>query len=184
MTTLQSINLGQYANDGTGDDLRQAFEKVNANFAALNTGIGVNNGTNIGLGVGIFAGKNISTLQFKSLTSSNASVSITPHPTTVDITALTTLNSDPHPTLSADLNLNGHVVYGGDIETTVYGINLPITNGILELLLVGNSFNIDLGSIPYPAGWNGNPGNAGINLDLGDFLHPLPNNNLDFGTIV
>jgi hypothetical protein len=33
--SLQSINLGDYANDGTGDDLRTAFAKVNINFNAL-----------------------------------------------------------------------------------------------------------------------------------------------------
>ena len=29
---IQNINLGTYANDGTGDDLRSAFTKVNDNF--------------------------------------------------------------------------------------------------------------------------------------------------------
>jgi len=32
---LQQINLGSYANDGTGDDLRTAFEKVNSNFTQI-----------------------------------------------------------------------------------------------------------------------------------------------------
>ncbi len=32
---LQTINLGTYANDGTGDDLRTAFQKVNANLIEL-----------------------------------------------------------------------------------------------------------------------------------------------------
>lgn len=30
---IQLINIGSYANDSTGDDLRTAFAKVNANFA-------------------------------------------------------------------------------------------------------------------------------------------------------
>jgi hypothetical protein len=29
---IQTINLGTYANDRTGDDLRTAFQKVNANL--------------------------------------------------------------------------------------------------------------------------------------------------------
>jgi len=33
--SIQTINLGTYANDGTGDDLRTAFEKVNANLVEL-----------------------------------------------------------------------------------------------------------------------------------------------------
>ena len=32
---IQTINLGTYANDGTGDDLRSAFQKVNANILEL-----------------------------------------------------------------------------------------------------------------------------------------------------
>jgi hypothetical protein len=35
--SLQTINLGDYANDGTGDDLRTAFAKVNLNFGNINT---------------------------------------------------------------------------------------------------------------------------------------------------
>jgi hypothetical protein len=41
MATLQPINLGNQVNDGLGDDLRSAFQKVNANFASLNTELGI-----------------------------------------------------------------------------------------------------------------------------------------------
>jgi hypothetical protein len=44
---IQTINLGTYANDGTGDDLRTAFEKVKANFIELySTVYGANVGEN------------------------------------------------------------------------------------------------------------------------------------------
>ena len=44
---IQTINLGTYANDGTGDDLRTAFEKVRANFIELySTVFGANVGEN------------------------------------------------------------------------------------------------------------------------------------------
>ena len=33
--SIQTVNLGTYANDGTGDDLRAAFEKVIGNFDYL-----------------------------------------------------------------------------------------------------------------------------------------------------
>jgi len=39
MQTLEIINVGQAANDGTGDDHRKAFQKVNANFAKAVEGI-------------------------------------------------------------------------------------------------------------------------------------------------
>ena len=43
---LQTINLGTYANDGTGDDLRTAFQKVNANLTELySVAYGANIGT-------------------------------------------------------------------------------------------------------------------------------------------
>jgi len=42
---LQNINLGTYSNDGTGDDLRTAFEKVKANFIELYS---ISGGANIG----------------------------------------------------------------------------------------------------------------------------------------
>jgi hypothetical protein len=44
---IQTINIGQYANDGSGDDLRSAFTKVNANFALLGTDIPVAEATNL-----------------------------------------------------------------------------------------------------------------------------------------
>ena len=42
---IQTINLGTYSNDGTGDDLRTAFEKVKANFIELYS---ISGGANIG----------------------------------------------------------------------------------------------------------------------------------------
>ena len=38
--TQQTINIGQSANDKSGDPLRSAFAKVNANFTELYTAIG------------------------------------------------------------------------------------------------------------------------------------------------
>lgn len=45
---IQTINLGNYANDGSGDDLRTAFRKVNENFALLGTDIPIAEATNLG----------------------------------------------------------------------------------------------------------------------------------------
>jgi len=67
--TIQNINIGNIANDGTGDDLREAFRKVNENFDELDlrqpestTGAG------IGTGVSVFAGKVGNQLTFNNLT--------------------------------------------------------------------------------------------------------------------
>jgi hypothetical protein len=60
--SLQQVNLGDYANDGTGDDLRTAFEKVNANFAIIETSVpsSLNQDTNPTLAANLnLNGKNI-----------------------------------------------------------------------------------------------------------------------------
>lgn len=44
---IQRINIGNAANDGTGDDLREAFIKVNANFQELDA-IALQTGNNLG----------------------------------------------------------------------------------------------------------------------------------------
>ena len=62
------IDIGSIANDGTGDDLRTAFEKVNLNFVELETSIDASTvAANVGGGTGIFKQKVENTLQFKSL---------------------------------------------------------------------------------------------------------------------
>jgi hypothetical protein len=52
---IQLINIGNVANDGTGDDLREAFVKVNANFEDLDLRDNEKTTvTNLGSGAGIF----------------------------------------------------------------------------------------------------------------------------------
>jgi len=64
---IQTINIGNVVNDGLGDDLRTAFEKVNANFQSLNASLTVE-AVNIGLtGQGIAAGSEGNNLRFKNL---------------------------------------------------------------------------------------------------------------------
>lgn len=66
---IQLINLGQVANDGTGDDLREAFVKVNANFTELDqTTTESTTAANLGsAGEGIFAALVGTELQFKKI---------------------------------------------------------------------------------------------------------------------
>lgn len=65
---IQVINVGNLANDGTGDDLREAFIKVNQNFDELDLRAANVNGANIGIGgFTIFKDKVGSTLNFRAL---------------------------------------------------------------------------------------------------------------------
>ena len=66
---IQSINLGLIANDGTGDDLREAFTKVNANFADLDiraANITAEDAA-VGAGFGVFKEQVDTVLKFRDL---------------------------------------------------------------------------------------------------------------------
>ena len=64
---IQTINIGNIVNDGLGDDLRTAFQKVNANFAELAT-TSSTTASNVGeAGIGVFKRKNGVDLEFKKI---------------------------------------------------------------------------------------------------------------------
>lgn len=185
--TLQLVNLGNYANDGTGDDLRTAFQKVNNNFNILSTETNISDGVNLGNGAEFFKDRNVANLEFRTLTSIDGTIVITQNSETVDIASTTKLELDITPKLGGNLNLNGHYIYGGDVQTTVHSIDIPPLQGLLELLVASNQFNIDLGPISDPIGGN-NP--YAFNLDMNgtgnlSFADSNPTNLivLDFGKI-
>lgn len=66
---IQYVNIGTNPNDGTGDDLRSAFLKVNDNFQFLaSVGGETNDGSNLGGGSGqVYAGKTNETLNFRTI---------------------------------------------------------------------------------------------------------------------
>jgi hypothetical protein len=64
---IQTINLGNVVNDGLGDDLRTAFEKVNANFAELLTTFTLTGANAQEVGAKVFKEKTGSILKFKNL---------------------------------------------------------------------------------------------------------------------
>ena len=195
---IQTINLGNYANDGTGDDLRTAFQKVNANFQLVGGTLGIIGGENVGSGTGIFKRRDNDnlTLEFKSLTSTDGSILITtPTADTINLKSLSTLENDPTPSLSANLELNGNNIIigstgGGDVQTTVFGIDIRQTNALIELLIHSNSVTIDFGSFDDMTA--GVPNAPNILLDMngvypafaGFSVDDPSGTNLDFGSIV
>jgi hypothetical protein len=69
MATIQTINIGNIVNDGLGDDLRTAFQKVNANFSELSAQLTITVGTAATTGIDIFKEKVGAELVFKGLVS-------------------------------------------------------------------------------------------------------------------
>lgn len=148
--SIQTINLGNYANDGTGDDLRTAFQKVNANFALLDDNDTVS-GTNLGAGQGVFAQKNASSFEFKSLVAGGG-VTLTSTGNTITIESPGELESEVSPKLGGNLDMNGYNIVGGEnIEALIYNIDirtLQASSGQLDFgsFTVPSTYDIDLGS--------------------------------------
>lgn len=107
----EEVNLGQYANDGTGDDLRSAFDKVNMNFAAV-TQTAIVNGTNLGTGFQVFNNKTANRLTFRTLEAgSNVTLSYTTNGVLISSpNLLKNVVEDITPQLGGNLDLNGFYI--------------------------------------------------------------------------
>jgi hypothetical protein len=156
-TLLLPVLLGSYPNDGTGDDLRTAFQRVNNSFSALSSAIGITGAANVGSGTGIYKDVSGTTLELKSLTSTGNTVTFSSGTNTVNLEAKTTVVNDTNPSLGGNLNLNGYNITGGDSRTTVYGYDQRIGNNLLSILIDNNNLNVDLGSFNNPTGFETNP---------------------------
>lgn len=147
------LNIGTYANDGTGDDIRTAFQKIKDTFTLINSELGVVNGANQGSGAGLVANpsKVDNVLQFKSITGTNGIV-VSSTTNTVNIAATNSVELDVSPRLGGNLNLNNHDIVGvGDVQTTVYGLDIRAMNALLQLLNSTNNYiDLDLGSFTNP----------------------------------
>jgi hypothetical protein len=154
--TITRIDVGNIANDGTGDDLRQAFVKVNNNFDELDLRVvPQNTATNLGTGTGVFYTKEGAELSFRSLVAGD-NMSLVADGTSITITntGSITLRTD-----GDTLNLSGAgrqfgVNGGQNITTSLSGNNINValdttdlisldTNPSLGAALDANSFNIN-----------------------------------------
>ena len=89
-----TVNIGQSANDRTGDNLRTAFNKINTNFTELYTALGLDDAS-LNLGAFEFTGSVM---------------------TTTDSSAITI---DQAVTVSSDLNVGGDVVPNTDLGSSL-----------------------------------------------------------------
>lgn len=101
---IELVNIGRIANDGTGDDLREAFTKINRSLEDLDLRIDdKTEGANLGSGVGIFYRRDGYDLEFKTLTSSN--LTITDNTTSVNFELASGVGDTPIVTDSGAFNL-------------------------------------------------------------------------------
>jgi hypothetical protein len=67
-SNIEEINLGSVVNDGTGDDLREAFRKVKGSIEFLfSNGLAPTNCENLGNGTGLFVDKVDDVFRFRSI---------------------------------------------------------------------------------------------------------------------
>jgi hypothetical protein len=151
---LQTINVGNFVNDGTGDDLRTAFTKVNANFEEIDL-LGAQNNTasNIGAGVGLYKEKVGVNLRFKSLIAGDG-ISLTPADSDITIAntnnAIISVNADTGMLIATTATEAINIVGGIGVTTSISGNTLTIT---------GNDYTLEQDTSPTLAG----------NLDLNGF---------------
>ena len=132
---IQTVNIGTIANDGTGDDLREAFVKVNNNFTELsNRNPEATTGANLGSsGSGVFAQLNGAELQFKKIVGGNA-VTLSENANTITINS--TATGLPSLQVFADnnnitLDANGNsltLAGGGNTTTNLVGQTITISS--------------------------------------------------------
>lgn len=173
---IQTINVGNVVNDGLGDDLRSAFQKVNANFTELNTSLAVT-ARNIGeVGIGIFKQKNNNTLEFKNLIAGTG-VLVEDFTNTIRLSsrAFTSITTDTQ-TVSAAFSTS--ISLRGGLAPNVPSTSVP------DITVTGTGDQITIRTI-IPVT------DILTNFDFGNFENEysnvvqfiLTNNSYDFGTI-
>jgi hypothetical protein len=135
---IQLVDLGELINDGTGDDLRTAFIKVNNNFTEIEERLpdsisGVNLGTE---GEGVFSSAQGAVLSFKRIDAgSNLLVSSNQNK------IILTINPDQNLLLNSDISANNITAntfsgsfsgsFSGDFVGNLTGNADTVTNGVV-----------------------------------------------------
>lgn len=135
---IQTINIGTNPNDGTGDDLRTAFDKVNDNFAELlAVGGETNTASSLGIGEAIFAQKTNQDLQFKSLRNNDGTIAISSDANTIYLDT-TNLTDNDFGSVQVD---NGDTITATS-SSAVFGIkggntNISVTKNNNDVVITG-----------------------------------------------
>ena len=190
--TIQTINIGNVVNDGLGDDLRTAFQKVNANFTELSAQLTITAVNVNATGVGVFKEKVGAELRFKKLVSGTKMLltdtdnSVVVNNTAPD--AFIRIDTDAGVMLASthqQITLAGTAAPGSttsvkDIEVTAFGSTLSIKT-IIPVTDILTSY--DFGAITGTLNNSMQALFATANIDFGTIT--LPGRfDLDCGTIV
>ena len=132
---VQLINIGNIANDGTGDDLREAMIKINTNFEELDLRDDEQTtASNLGsTGEGLFFRRNAYDLEFKKI-SAGSNVTLTADDNKIVIAADSGVSDL---TITAD---TGSVVLDDSAALTISGgadISTAIVDGVLTVAYTG-----------------------------------------------
>lgn len=185
---IQPINIGNVVNDGLGDDLRTAFQKVNANFTDLSTSLTIT-ASNLGTaGEGVFKQKTGTDLEFRRLlagtkiTLDSFTDSIRINSSQPDaFTSITTNsgvivadNDSIPPTL--DITIQGASSYTAPISGQT-GRNIRVTKTSDQVISIDTTLDLNQILLSYDFG-----------QISGEYDHPiqlaLASANIDFGTIL
>ncbi len=180
---IQTINIGNQVNDGLGDDLRTAFEKVNANFSELVSNV-FTTASNVGdTGTGLFKQKVGADLQFKKLVS-GTKILIDDAPNSVIINntapdAFTRIDTNAG-TVSAGTFQQITIQGGDDIDVTALGSVITVNN-VIPVTSILTTY--DFGPITGAFTNSSQLALAFSNVDFGTVTTPSTVN-LDCGSIV
>ena len=189
----QTIDVGTVINDGTGDDIRTAFVKVNDNFTELyNQGAQNNSGANVGTGVGVYKNKTGDILNFKTLTA-GLGIYVTPGTNNIVIQnawpSISRITADDTHEILSTGSASIVVAGAGGVTTSISGNTLTITGGVNFNSLTNptlggnlslNGYNIT-GSGTVIANLQGNLTGTVHNIDVRNLDKDI--NSFDFGTV-
>ena len=180
---IQTINLGNVVNDGLGDDLRSAFEKVNANFAELLTTFTLTGANAQEVGAKVFKEKTGSILKFKNLVSGTKIV-VTEYDNSIEIRST-------QPEAFTSITTNAGIVQAGDnTNIAIQGGNNITVTGSTPYITVDTNLDLNALLLGFDFGPVGNQYttalqvlSAAANVDFGTFPNPGPFN-IDLGALV
>jgi hypothetical protein len=137
--TVQTINIGNIVNDGLGDDLRTAFQKVNANFADLSDSLTITASNLLGeeLEGNVFKRKFDNNLEFKTLVA-GAGIQFRSDPDSIQINS-----TIPDPFIKINTSEGTPILATDNPEITIQGGTNVRVSSSSATITVDTRLNLD-----------------------------------------